>query len=43
MMSIVLSGAWLVAGLIVFVVWAKHNASWPFAPVEVREAYLGSN
>jgi amino acid transporter len=42
-MSIVLSGAWILAGLVVFVVWARHNKSWPFAPVEVREAYLGNN
>ena len=42
-LSIVLSGAWLVAGLVVFVLWAQHNKSWPFAPVEVREAYVGNN
>jgi amino acid transporter len=39
--SLVLSGVWILAGLVVFVVWAKLNKSWPFAPVEVREAYLG--
>ena len=42
-LSIVLSGAWIIVGLVVFVVWARLNKSWPFAPVEVREAYLGSN
>jgi amino acid transporter len=41
LLSIALSSAWIVAGLVVFVVWARHNKSWPFAPVEVREAYLG--
>jgi len=41
--SLILSGAWIVAGLVVFVVWARLNKSWPFAPVQVREAYLGSN
>jgi hypothetical protein len=24
-------------------VWAKLNRSWPFAPVEVRETYLGNS
>jgi amino acid transporter len=40
-MSIILSGIWVLAGLVVFVIWAKLNKAWPFAPVEVREAYLG--
>ena len=39
--SLVLSGVWIVAGLAVFTVWAKLNQSWPFAPVEIRETYLG--
>ena len=42
-LSLILSGAWILAGLVVFVVWAKLNEAWPFAPVEVREAYLGNN
>jgi len=42
-LSLILSGAWILAGLVVFVVWAKLNKAWPFAPVEVREAYLGNN
>jgi len=41
--SLILSGAWILAGLVVFVVWAKLNKSWPFAAVEVREAYLGES
>jgi amino acid transporter len=40
-MSLVLSGVWIAAGLIVFLVWARANRSWPFAPVQIREAYLG--
>jgi amino acid transporter len=40
---LVMSGAWIVAGLVVFVIWAKINKAWPFAPVEVREAYLGND
>ncbi|WP_250625282.1 APC family permease [Pinirhizobacter soli] len=39
--SLILSGLWIVAGLAVFMVWAKFNRSWPFAPVEIRETYLG--
>jgi amino acid transporter len=42
-MSLVLSGAWIVAGLVVFMIWAKVNKACPFAPVEVREAYLGND
>jgi amino acid transporter len=41
--SLVLSGAWIVAGLVVFVPWARINRSWPFAPVDIREAYLGND
>jgi amino acid transporter len=41
--SLILSGAWIVAGLVVFAVWARINRSWPFAPVEIREAYLGDD
>jgi amino acid transporter len=42
-MSLILSGAWIVAGLVVFAVWARINRSWPFAPVDIREAYLGKD
>lgn len=42
MLSLILSGAWIVAGLGVFALWARVNQSWPFAPAEVHEAYLGS-
>ncbi len=41
-MSLILSGAWIVAGLVVFAIWARVNQSWPFAPVEIHETYLGS-
>lgn len=41
--SLILSGAWIVAGLVVFAIWARVNKSWPFAPVEIREAYLGND
>ena len=39
-LSLILSGIWIVAGLVVFAIWARVNHSWPFAPVEIREAYL---
>jgi len=42
-MSLILSGAWIVAGLVVFAIWARINRCWPFAPVEIREAYLGND
>jgi amino acid transporter len=42
-MSLILSGAWIVAGLVVFAIWARINRSWPFAPVDIREAYLGND
>lgn len=42
-LSLLLAGAWIVAGVVVFVIWARVNRSWPFAPVEIREAYLGSD
>ncbi|HET7162130.1 MAG TPA: APC family permease [Rhodanobacteraceae bacterium] len=42
-LSLILSGAWIIVGLVVFVVWAKINRAWPFAPVKIREAYLGNN
>lgn len=38
--ALMLSGAWIVAGLVVFTIWARVNRSWPFAPLEIREAYL---
>jgi amino acid transporter len=41
--ALLLSGAWIVAGIVVFAIWAKLNKSWPFAPLEIREAYLGSD
>ena len=42
-LSLVLSGTWILAGVVVFVLWARHNKAWPFAPVEIREAYLANN
>lgn len=34
-LSLMLSGAWIVAGLVVFTLWARVNAAWPFAPTEM--------
>jgi len=39
-LSLILSGVWIIAGLVVFATWARLNRSWPFAPVEIRETYL---
>jgi amino acid transporter len=39
-LSIVLSVLWIVVGVLAFLVWAKINRSWPFAPIAVRETYL---
>ena len=39
-LSIVLSIGWIVAGVVAFLIWAKVRRSWPFAPVEIHEAYL---
>ncbi|MGN6322809.1 MAG: APC family permease [Dyella sp.] len=42
-MSLILSGVWIAAGLVVFAIWARLNRSWPFAPVDIHEAYLGKS
>jgi amino acid transporter len=39
-LSIVLSVVWIVGGVLAFLVWARINRSWPFAPIAVRETYL---
>lgn len=39
--SLILSGLWILAGIVVFAIWARANRAWPYAPVEIREAYLG--
>ena len=41
--SLILSGVWILAGIVVFALWARANRSWPFAPVEIHEAYLGKH
>ena len=39
-LSIWLSLAWIAGGLIAFLIWARINRAWPFAPVAVQETYL---
>jgi amino acid transporter len=39
-LSIVLSLVWIVGGVLAFLIWARINTSWPFAPLQVRETYL---
>ncbi|MDY1548855.1 APC family permease [Luteibacter sahnii] len=33
-LSLVLSGAWIAAGIVVFLLWARVNRAWPFAPAD---------
>lgn len=39
-LMIQLSLAWLTLGGIVFLVWARLEKTWPFGPIEIKEAYL---
>ncbi|HEY5015704.1 MAG TPA: hypothetical protein VIJ82_12145 [Streptosporangiaceae bacterium] len=39
-LSIMLSLPWIAGGGLAFLGWARVNHSWPFAPVQIREAYL---
>ncbi len=38
--SLILSSAWVVAGVVTFPIWARVNRAWPFGPLEIREQYL---
>jgi len=37
---ILLSLAWLALGVVAFMAWALLERTWPFGPIEVREAFL---
>jgi amino acid transporter len=37
---ILLSLAWLVAGAVAFLIWARAERTWPFGPPEIRESFL---
>jgi amino acid transporter len=37
---ILLSLAWLLAGGVAFLIWARTERTWPFGPKEIREAFL---
>jgi amino acid transporter len=37
---ILLSLAWLGAGVIAFLAWAAFEKTWPFGPKEIREEFL---
>jgi amino acid transporter len=39
-LSIWLSIAWIGGGLVAFLLWARFNRAWPFAPIVLREVYL---
>jgi amino acid transporter len=36
-----LSLAWLVCGVIAFLIWARAERNWPFGPKEIREEFRG--
>jgi amino acid transporter len=38
--ALVLSTAWLAAGVLAYLGWARYNHSWPFGPRQIREAWL---
>ncbi|HLH58172.1 MAG TPA: APC family permease [Streptosporangiaceae bacterium] len=35
-----LSVAWVAAGVVAYIIWARVTTTWPFGPKHVREAYL---
>lgn len=37
---ILLSLAWLAAGAVAFLIWARAERTWPFGPKEIRESFL---
>jgi amino acid transporter len=37
---VLLSLAWLLAGGVAFLIWARTERTWPFGPKEIREAFL---
>jgi amino acid transporter len=37
---ILLSLAWLVAGIAAFLIWARAERTWPFGPKDIRESFL---
>jgi amino acid transporter len=39
-LPIELSVAWVAAGIVAYVVWARIRGAWPFGPRQVNEAYL---
>jgi len=38
--SILMSVAWLAAGVVAFLIWGRSVRAWPFGPKDVREEYL---
>jgi hypothetical protein len=35
-----LSLAWIAAGTVAFLIWARMEKTWPFGPRSIREEYL---
>ena len=40
---ILLSLAWVAAGVVAFLIWARTEKTWPFGPKEIREEFLAAN
>jgi hypothetical protein len=38
--ALVWSTVWLAAGFVAYLGWARYHRSWPFGPIQVREAFL---
>ena len=38
--SLIGSGIWIVCGVAAYLLWARATRSWPFAPPQIKEAYL---
>jgi amino acid transporter len=38
--ALVWSTVWLAAGVVAYLGWARYHHSWPFGPIQVREAFL---
>jgi amino acid transporter len=40
LLPILLSLAWVAAGVVAFLIWARFERTWPFGPKEIKEEYL---
>ena len=42
-MMILLAVGWLILGGVAFLVWARYEKTWPFAPLEIHEPFLNND